>query len=615
MFPVINPIPEHEEYFKGVYQLIYRGKYQQLLNYLRKKEKNNQLPNNEYLAIWYYFLGRSFIALGNRPQGIQHYNNALDLARQLKFTSLESALKVALGYFYKNQNELDVAQQHFEEVINLKSQVKNQISYISALEGIASIHIQQGLIEIAETQLYQILELKKQINDQLSIAMAMNLLATVYRKQGKRTKALVTRKSIVPVYEQTENQKLLINLYTNLGIDSLGANRIKEAISYHNKALMLGKQSDNNFLISISLIHLGELYHLKGNLEDAIKVYLEAINLQRECDNQYYLGLLMIYMGCIYGDLNELIKAKKSFEQAFTIFKELNYEFFSAWTLAELRNLMYKENVQFDYKFFQHKFPLPPYDRPEIIFFKYMIKAIEAQENHNWGKALLFWQKCLELEHIKLVFQLRSKEALIDVAFNKWQIDQTIENEKDLNFYLQSFQQHNKANELPNIQCKLLLTRAKISLGKLDLNSAEVLLKEALQISKKRKLKILEKNLKNELMNLKLKKEHLIRQFGGNNNLRLLPARNINNLKLDKESVGVNQGNNPLNQRQIVKILQKNQIIELLESNPTGFQQKYIASKIGLSHSTVSRRVSELIDMGTVIREPLGNRNLLRIVY
>lgn len=609
MFPVINPIPDLEKYFSGVYKLLYNGKYKQLLKYLRKKENNPQFHDNEYLAIWNYFVGKTCIALGNQEQGLYHYNYTLELAKERKYTYLESTLRVALGNFYKNQNELEVAYQYFAEVLDLKDQAKNQISYISALEGIASINIQQGLLEIAEAQLYQILELKKQRNDQLSLAMTMNLLATVYQKQGKTIKTLVTRKSIVSVYEQTENQKLLLNLYLNLGRDSLEANQINNAINYHNKALMIAKQSSNIFLEAIPLMHLGELYHLRGNLRNALEVYLEAIQLHQECNNQYYTGLILIYMGRLYGDLEEFSKAKQSFEQASTIFQELHYEYFSAWALAELRNVRYKHDSGFDSKIVEHKFPLPPYDRSEIRYFKYMIKAIEAQESHNWGKAQSNWQKCLELEQITLVFQLRSKEALVEVAFYKWQINQNLENKKELEFYLQSFQNYNQSGELPIIQCKLLLTQAKIALVKLNVNVAEEFLKDALQISKERKLHTFEKTIKHELNDLKLKKEYLIRQLSNPDTIDItqnfLPARNTNNHKFIKK---------PLNHRQVVKNSQKNQIIELLESNPVGFQQKHIASKIGLSHSTVSRRVNELIDMGTVIREPIGNSNLLRII-
>ncbi|MFW9996579.1 MAG: hypothetical protein ACFFD4_31330 [Candidatus Odinarchaeota archaeon] len=102
--------------------------------------------------------------------------------------------------------------------------------------------------------------------------------------------------------------------------------------------------------------------------------------------------------------------------QALQLFERLNDRLLIAETVLRLTIIQKAQQKLTAGSSFLNRFPRPPYDDDaRIEVFSYMLKALLAEVDKNWGSAAKEWQKALDAESIDEKYKLICQESLEEI--------------------------------------------------------------------------------------------------------------------------------------------------------------------------------------------------------
>ena len=126
------------------------------------------------------------------------------------------------------------------------------------------------------------------------------------RNSGLADEATPAYQNIVELYRGKPEDKLLAEVYRNLGRIQKSRQEFDSGIEFLNKAMAIYSRENDELEISITTKDMGSLYCVASKLPEAIKYYRRALRIQRKLNAISDASTTLHNIGSIYGMMGRL---------------------------------------------------------------------------------------------------------------------------------------------------------------------------------------------------------------------------------------------------------------------------------------------------------------------
>ncbi|CAH1250228.1 TTC28 [Branchiostoma lanceolatum] len=331
------------------------GKLDQATSHFNTALQTAQQTGDQHGQMKVYFnMGDMHREQLHSPQtAIQYYEQALDLARQLKDRREEGRAYNRLGLVYCEMGEyeaalgwskkflkvsqdyedtegqirahteigdvysllgkLDQATSHFNTALQMAQQTGDQHGQIEVYAKMGEMHREQlhspRTMRTAIQYYKQSLDLARQLKDRREEGLAYNRLGQVHCEMGEYEAALGWSEKFLKIsqdYEDTEGQ---INAHTDIGDTYRLLGKLDQATSHFNTALQMAQQTgDQHGQIEV-YAKMGEMHreqlHSPRTMRTAIQYYKQSLDLARQLKDRREVGLAYNRLGLVHCEMGE----------------------------------------------------------------------------------------------------------------------------------------------------------------------------------------------------------------------------------------------------------------------------------------------------------------------
>gem|GEM_PF-4707629 len=175
--------------------------------------------------------------LGDRKKGLELYNQALQLSRDLNATSFIGEILVHKGLTHVQLSDYQNAFKSFRKVLLEDAHQTDHKLKTLAHIGMGNIYNEQSEFEKALSHYQTALELAKAADDKMSQANILNNMGVVQNILGNRIGAIALYSQAIPVYKENGDNYGLARVYNNIGITYAEEGNWKEANEFYGKSL------------------------------------------------------------------------------------------------------------------------------------------------------------------------------------------------------------------------------------------------------------------------------------------------------------------------------------------------------------------------------------------
>ncbi|MEB3119063.1 MAG: tetratricopeptide repeat protein, partial [Limnothrix sp.] len=191
-------------------------------------------------------LGSSYGALGQYPEAIAHYEQALALLRSNPAPTLESNILNNLGLMATNQQNLEQARAYFAQSLAIAQQHQDLSNQARALTQIGLLDYQATRYEAAVKAHQASLALAEQANDQPAIARTLDNLGLAYYAQGDYGTAATVQQKALALAQALGDRHGTARALSNLGDTYYRLQDFDAATDYLQRAIASWEQVREN---------------------------------------------------------------------------------------------------------------------------------------------------------------------------------------------------------------------------------------------------------------------------------------------------------------------------------------------------------------------------------
>jgi tetratricopeptide (TPR) repeat protein len=224
-------------------------------------------------------LGSSYLVLGQTERAVEHYQQALTIARETGIRRNEGALLDKLGTIYR----------------------------LLGQTGQAVEHSRQALAIARET------------GDRIAEGLFLGSHGNSYLVQGQTERAIEHYQEALAIARETGNRGYEGGWMGSLGSSYLVLGQTGRAIEHYQQALAITREIGNRGGEAFWLGNLGECYADLRESERAIEHYQQALAITRETGNRGGEAFWLAGLGNVYRELEQADQAFDYYQQAVEI--------------------------------------------------------------------------------------------------------------------------------------------------------------------------------------------------------------------------------------------------------------------------------------------------------
>ena len=179
----------------------------------------------------------------------------------------------------------------------------------------------------------------------------------------------------------------------------------------------------------------------------------------------------------------KFFNAIHQYEEALDVFELLEKEESIAETLFRIAQAQKETNTLTLNSIVFQRFPRSIFGDVIIDAFYYMIQALLAETEKNWGSAKKEWQQALKIERLDEKFKVICQVAIAESEFFIWLSNPTDEAKKELLNGIDTLEQQCENTQCLNCLCQVYLLRARIYLATYQFDKVKLWLKKCLTAS------------------------------------------------------------------------------------------------------------------------------------
>ena len=434
-----------------IHQSITRGEYELTLELLDKFEKNRQLTNNDVLFLLQY-KSRILITLG-------HYHMGLEVAKE--------ALK---------RSELDN---------NLCYEIDSISNIISALYHLGNINESKTYLAKYEKKMNSLTDSKELTLKKAKLYLQKGKLLHL---TGNQEEAIVFLDKSHEIYSKMGSKFDLAEVVNNQGLAYEALGNLDKSMMLYALSLALYQEIENHYKIANLLNNLGEICRQKGFLGQGLRHFQQCLAIWEDIGNKESIALSLSNIGTIYYNMGDFRKARSNFELSMELFSEIG----NFMNLAENLYRQILLHLQYDYvneaeKYFkklsvineqhQHKPTNQLYRMADALILK------KTNRLRNMVKATFIFEEIVVEKIVNYEIMVEALLNLCELYLAEFKLTNEEETFDDLELAVKTLLEIADAQKSQKIFATTYWLKAHISLIKLDIDEAKMLLAKAQKIA------------------------------------------------------------------------------------------------------------------------------------
>lgn len=274
---------------------------------------------------------------------IDHYNDALALAKQAGSPGGEVSATLALGDHYSDYGNFAEAHTQYEAALRMAREHRLNDQEISSLHKIAGLLTAENETQRADSLYTTALTLSQHRNDSANIAVSFEELGTFYAEQRDDQKALDAFHTATRYTTRIHDSSNTANCYNNIGYVYYTRGEYLDCIRYYDSAMKIKQQLHEEYPVAQALLNIGIAYKEQGYYDLAFNKLVPAAKYFEEHINQKELASCYNAMGNVQIQLGSFEKALTYHQKALDIRRQIDNKEGIANTLTNLGYVYMKQ--------------------------------------------------------------------------------------------------------------------------------------------------------------------------------------------------------------------------------------------------------------------------------
>lgn len=237
--------------------------------------------------------------LGKHDIALQHAQQSLDLARQLKDRKRESAGLFFLASIHAERGHYSESHKYFENALVISQEINDTRRIGSILLNWGTTYYYEGNYATAEKHLTECLASFREIGDKRTIAICQNNLGNIYYIGNDYATAEKYYKSSLDFGRESDNSYLKLLSLASLGITAFQQGRYADADAYYEEGMIFGRVLKHATLTSLIHCYQGLLALARRQSSKARESFHMGLELAHEGDVKAYIIYNLIGCACV----------------------------------------------------------------------------------------------------------------------------------------------------------------------------------------------------------------------------------------------------------------------------------------------------------------------------
>jgi len=273
---------------------------------------------------------------GTHRRAIDHYGQALTLARRSGWIEGQAAALGSLGSIHRHRGQTRLAADRTGQALGLYRQTGALGGLASALDSLGVVYSELGRLRDAADRHAEALALRRKLKSRGGEAMSLVNLAEVYHRLGRLDPALDHLAQALTLYQefgdpggQAETLRILADVHSDAG-------RHAQALELARAALVLARDSGDRRYEVDALNTLATAHRRLCDHRDAIDRHKEAVTLARDVGDRYAEAEALIGLAAAHRDLRDCDQALTCANQALALTREADFRMLEGQALTTL---------------------------------------------------------------------------------------------------------------------------------------------------------------------------------------------------------------------------------------------------------------------------------------
>lgn len=282
-------------------------------------------------------LGTLYAGLCEYPAAVEHYEQALRIAREHGVRSIEAAATNNLAIALQDQGRLDDAVRHYENALGFG---ERSAAAVTVRVNLGSAYWEMGRLADARAQFDGARALLRHRASRQAEVELLDGLARLLLDEGDHTNAAGHAQDALELALSTGQPRLVAEAHNTLGTAALRGGRTDEAITHHTNALQTARKIGFGRAEVSAVIGLANVRRVVGDLDEALALCEQALRLVTTTGLTLRRGRVLHALAQVHFDLGDHEEALDLVRQALHVHRETGHRLGEARSLQLLANLL-----------------------------------------------------------------------------------------------------------------------------------------------------------------------------------------------------------------------------------------------------------------------------------
>ncbi|MBE0641457.1 MAG: tetratricopeptide repeat protein [Bacteroidales bacterium] len=237
----------------------------------------------------------------------------------------------------------DSALNYGQQALSLARRLKYAKGEAQALNDLGIIHIDRSEYSAALDHFTRALQIRQGLGDSAGVAAIYNKQGIVHQKQGRLDAALDRQLRALRIYEQRKEDLHISYTLNNIAIIHFNLGNRAKSLEYHERALMLRLHLKDDYGIGASYGNMANVYLESGDTVKALNHISKALEYLRKVGGSEALGVQLNNMGAILAAQGKVDSAAHYLLRALEIRQGLGDNKAIASTMGSLGEVYYRQ--------------------------------------------------------------------------------------------------------------------------------------------------------------------------------------------------------------------------------------------------------------------------------
>ncbi|XP_056676904.1 tetratricopeptide repeat protein 28 [Monodelphis domestica] len=259
----------------------------------------------------------------SHDRALQHYQNHLNIARELRDIQSEARALSNLGNFHCSRGEYGQAAPYYAQYLRLSPELQDMEGEGKVCHNLGYAHYCLGNYEEAVRYYEQDLALAKDLHDKLSQAKAYCNLGLAFKALLNLSKAEECQKYLLSLAQALNNPQAKFRALGNLGDIFVCKKDTGGAIRFYEQQLGLAHQVKDRRLEASAYAALGTAYRTLQKHDKALGYHTQELEVYQELSDVPGEGRAHGHLAAVYMALGKYTMAFKCYEEQLELAQKL----------------------------------------------------------------------------------------------------------------------------------------------------------------------------------------------------------------------------------------------------------------------------------------------------